>query len=791
MKDGEIMQLLKHRPLALVCSVFVALSVLSFFLNSAAKVVLGFIIAMLAIVLLIRTVVKRGAPSEAILISVCALGAMLGILISFIHFDAKFEACEKYYGKTVSVKATITERLSSGSYYSSYGIDVSEIDGERVSINAVLECNYSGDFQAGYEITGNLVGAALSEHYDSYSETTMLADGYVMIFEDPTEDGGESGSSDMLEDTSPAITVTNFGNTSLSIKAKRINTRLSLLLLERVGNEEGRLSSALLLGNKNLLSDSLKRDFKRSGVSHILALSGMHMTIILGLAELLLRKLRVPKKVRCVVLLILAPLYLLLTGFALSALRSVIMLSVVYFSYLFADRSDSLTNLFFAGALIILISPHSVCDIGFLLSFCATLGIIVGGDYLKKVNADMSERAAKKAALRPLVKLFVAIATTISANVAIMLILWAYFGELSLVGPVATLVMSPLTYAAIGLSILCLITYPIAPISNAIGFAVSFISRIMQQIAARLSMLEHSSVSISYSFVGVVVVLMCTACIVMSLIRMRHKIFFVVPIVLSFIAIAVGVVLSVNIDGLRVELYHKTKSETLVLVTDSESLVCDISDGSYSHLMRGSEALLESGKSVTDVLMLTHYHKNHIMSAFRYMENNIVYKILMPYPADEREFYIMQSIYERAQRCGVEAATFRTDAPLMAIEGVNLTLTKEYVKRSTHTTLAICIETKAQTACYIGASFHETNYRTVWGNKTAESSVIAFGSHGPKLKTRYSYPTEQGVLKQIWFANEDVATYADVSNQAFREAISESCSTFGGDYMRFHLELDQ
>ena len=69
------------------------------------------------------------------------------------------------------------------------------------------------------------------------------------------------------------------------------------------GETEG-LCSALLLGNKSLLSDSLKRDFRVLGVSHILAVSGLHLSILFVFADFLLRKFRLPLKARCILLLL-------------------------------------------------------------------------------------------------------------------------------------------------------------------------------------------------------------------------------------------------------------------------------------------------------------------------------------------------------------------------------------------------------------------------------------------------------------------------------------------------------
>ena len=280
------------------------------------------------------------------------------------------------------------------------------------------------------------------------------------------------------------------------------------------------------------------------------------------------------------------------------------------------------------------------------------------------------------------------------------------------------------------------------------------------------------------------------ALIVIALVKIKHRVIMLAPVAISALVLSVGILLSTRVDGLQLVCLHKTKSETLVLATEQGSLVCDISDGSYSHLSQATSVLLESGKTVTDTLMLTHYHQAHATSALRYMENNLVRSILMPVPSDQRELAIMQSVYNHAEKCGVKAIMFETDKPVQALDGVNLTLTKEYIKRSTHPTLALCIETPASSACYIGASFHETNYKTVWGYKTADAETVIFGSHGPKIKTQYSYPLDNSQIHNIWFASEDAATYANMSDDMFKSSILTASTTMGGDVFYASITLN-
>lgn len=787
------MELLRNRPLATVCAVFVLASITAYFLPTAGKVILGFTVAMLTVLLLVFAVKRHSSADKAVMLSVCAVSVLLALLISFLGFDFKQDKCQQYKDRLCKVKATVTERIASGSYYSTFGIKVTEIDGKATNLKAVLDCNYTAEYQAGYTLEGDLMGYDLESNYDAYYVNILRSCGYLMAFGDVSSDDSTSGFVPGLdlEQSQPggALTVTETNPSSLLLKAKRLNTRLSLILKESIKGDPGNLASALLLSNFQLLSGSTVRDFKRTGASHILAVSGTHMTIIAGLASLVLRKLRVPRSIRTVLLMLCGPAYLLLTGFAMSAVRSVVMLNVVYLAYVFSARADTLTNVFLSGTAIILASPTSVCDIGFLLSLFATLGIVVWSIYSEDLNEKLRSVTRKRPYLLPLVQIGASLATTLAANVAVMLIMWAYFGELSLSGSIATLLLSPLSVALMALSILTLATVPLPWVNGFVGFCSGKIAELMLSVTGTLSRWRYSSISISYTFVGVIIVLTCISLTVLALIKLKRKILFLLPVALCAVSLTVGLALTNTGDGVDITFLHKTQSETVVLVTRDTSLVCDISDGSYSHLMRASRMLVEKGRTTTDVLMLTHYHKKHVTSALRYMENNLVSTLIMPYPADAREYSVMTSVLEKTQLCGVNAVLYYTDKPFEAAQDVHLTLTKDYIERSTHPTLALCIETPIETVCYIGASFHESDYYTVWGNKTLDSSTVIFGSHGPKLKSRYSYPIGTDTLQTVWFATDNVATYANVEDAQFRAGLEKAHLVAGGDMLNIYMNI--
>ena len=113
-----------------------------------------------------------------------------------------------------------------------------------------------------------------------------------------------------------------------------IADKISGVLVSLLGEEKGVLALGFFTGERSDLPAYIVRDFRRSGLSHIMAVSGSHIAILLGSIEVLLRRLFVPKGARCAVVSVCGLLFILITGFSLSGIRSVLMLYAVYLAYL-------------------------------------------------------------------------------------------------------------------------------------------------------------------------------------------------------------------------------------------------------------------------------------------------------------------------------------------------------------------------------------------------------------------------------------------------------------------------
>jgi competence protein ComEC len=155
-------------------------------------------------------------------------------------------------------------------------------------------------------------------------------------------------------------------------------------LLFRLPEKARALLSALLLGSRGLLSSEEKEAFREAGVAHLLALSGLHVGILVTGGWFLLRLLRFPRAWRYFLLIPAVGLYVLIGGLRVSLLRAAVMFGVVGIFWTLWERGlvakawlDPLQGLSLAALIVLLIWPWSVRDAAFQLSFSATAGIVL------------------------------------------------------------------------------------------------------------------------------------------------------------------------------------------------------------------------------------------------------------------------------------------------------------------------------------------------------------------------------------------------------------------------------
>ena len=202
------------------------------------------------------------------------------------------------------------------------------------------------------------------------------------------------------------------------------------------------LAEALLTGSRDNLDPVLKEQFRRAGVSHVLALSGMHLGIIALFVFFIVRRFVSPR-LSILAVNIVNVLYLIMAGISPSLLRAVIMFALVSLGKLMGAKVNLLRVLVFTFSLSLMIFPEYFFSISFQLSFLALAGILL----FTMPIADSLERVLPSF-------LATGIACSLAAVIMTAPVTFCNFGVLYPAGILSSMVISPVVtlYMCIGLA---------------------------------------------------------------------------------------------------------------------------------------------------------------------------------------------------------------------------------------------------------------------------------------------------------------------------------------------------
>lgn len=153
--------------------------------------------------------------------------------------------------------------------------------------------------------------------------------------------------------------------------------KASALINKNLNSSEAALIQAMILGERLNISPEIKDIFAKTGTTHILAISGLNVGIVVMVLFLLLRMVPGPAGMIYGLTGIFIILYVIMTGASPSVVRAGVMSAVFLTSFIIERETDSVNSLSFAAFLLFVIDPDNIFDIGFQLSFASVLAILV------------------------------------------------------------------------------------------------------------------------------------------------------------------------------------------------------------------------------------------------------------------------------------------------------------------------------------------------------------------------------------------------------------------------------
>lgn len=350
-------------------------------------------------------------------------------------------------------------------------------NGTKYDFNAYVNCTINDDLHFN---EGNVIKFTVNSIY----EYGLTREGTDIISTDVV--GGRvkySFSTDKIEKLSSKTSV-----------RYNIKSRIKTLLNNALSNENVELMYSALLGDKAEINKGLYSKYQMSGVAHILAVSGLHVGLIVLIMKKILQSVKANKYVILTTIVAFLFGYAYICNWSYSVVRASIMAVVVILAPIFFREYDFLSAIGFAGTIILLITPFALFDISFVLSFMSVLGICLVYPIIHKFLKRHKKCNWFAESL----------GISIATNLAILVPSVYYFQSFNPIGILANILVLPLFGFIFTATFVVLIISLVVPFASYILYLINPVVNLLNLTTSIISSYDFSIVANKIKFLSIV-----------------------------------------------------------------------------------------------------------------------------------------------------------------------------------------------------------------------------------------------------------------------------------------------
>ncbi len=510
----------------------------------------------------------------------------------------------------------------------------------------------------------------------------------------------------------------------------KFQERISAVLNETLNEKNSRIMGSIILGDSSFLDDETGTRFRELGLSHILAVSGLHIGIIYLFISKTLRLLGVHKRISIIISLIIIWSYGFLIGFPASVLRASIMFSALSLSSLVYRRYDSINTLSLAALFLLFIRPLWIFDVGFQLSFIATASIII---FTPRISWLLSIYNKKIARL---------ISVLVAVQIGLLPVQAYHFNSYVVLSLISNLILIPVfSFSLILCFVLILISLIFMNISIMLGFllnAILDIAGLIIDILYRLSFVNISlpSFGIVYILIYYFLMLICFRVIKIDLFKPNiNRLIFnylIIVLIISFITY-------IAINETILEFIDVGQGDSCLVSTKNKTFLVDTGGNVFGDFDVGERIvlpyLLKKGINKLDAVFITHFHEDHAEGLISLFNNIKIENIFIGYENEESALF--NKIIYNAKKLNIKVSII-SEGDLIHIDKNNVieilnplnSLSAYDLSNENNLSLVFVLDSHGKKVLFTGDMEKETEHRIVNSVELSKIDILKVPHHG-------------------------------------------------------------
>lgn len=512
---------------------------------------------------------------------------------------------------------------------------------------------------------------------------------------------------------------------ALTILAGKIRAMLDQLYPPR----EAGFLHALLTGDKTGLEETDRNNLNRVGLGHVVVVSGLHVTFLMGFLTLFLDP---KKKGQLGLLLLILVLFCLMTGNGPGTVRATVLCAMALLAQQLGRDYHSLTGLCAALLVLLAANPYAAANAGLQFSFLSTLGILLFGQRWSKAwLAQVPKRARRLAA-----PFFGVAAISLGAMVFTVPLSAGYFGRFSLIAPLTNLMTSwAVTLAFVGGALSVAVGAVVFPLGQGLAALVGFPIRFFLGCAAQASRLGLASVDLDRGYYALWALFVYGVFLLYLLAPVPGK-RPVVPVCACVVTLCLSALLTaktVQRQDLALTVLDVGQGQSVVVTSGHARALIDCG-GTRDPGDTAATYLQSLGRSELDLLILTHFHADHAGGVLELMDRVKVRALAVP--DVDRDNPLRQEITARAAAENIPVY-YVTETSQVTLGRAEITLYPPVTagKDANEQCLSVLCARKGWEALLTGDMPAAAEAKLVARENLPEVEVLVAGHHGSKQST--------------------------------------------------------
>ena len=584
--------------------------------------------------------------------AVFAALASLSVVILAFSAVKKGEKLPKKFTATAFAVAALSLGVLRVSVYNHFAVSADEFN--DVSDNAVLQI---------VEINGNSVDGKLQA-----SEIGIPPGKKIRVYADSVSDilcVGDTVHCDLKYRYKPKMnlladnifmtaagSITEYYSGSGIIYSIRKSVYESSMMLYSDFEYASEISRCVTIGDRTDMDPYIFSLYSAAGISHILAISGLHISIISMSLYNILLAFSFSRRVTGIISSMFAVFYCALVGFTPGVVRATVMLVFIMITRVFFLRGDGFTALFYALLILLMLNPYSICSASLQMSFLCSLGIMLVEPFMQKISARYLLRSREDIWYNSVLKWILSVTLgpiiiSFVASVFTFPIMYSGFDSVSYISPLVNIIAVPIFTLAVELG---LIAFLIAPFAASLAGLVAFPAGFCFDLVTNIAKLVYDadigllSVHLPFMFIPLFLSLLMIGILLFVSHKRMEKFFITAGVFcLSLVLCALyNSLISMN----EVNIICNSSLESHIYLNyEDNNLYVDM--GGYKS---SPNVVFESGSTSLDRYVMLEY-SSYSTECFKYMSDNLkISKLCLPNPQNASDMSFLSVIKQLANK---------------------------------------------------------------------------------------------------------------------------------------------